>query len=179
MLENQEKSIDFVLNGEGGFVIDNGGPTNFGITAKYLMDNDRWAYDFDKNGVIDASDMKKFSVENAKFEYFKMFNKARYNLINSLEIAKRVFDVHVNSGPRQAALITQRSYNRLMSPTSKIDIDGLIGNLTIYALNSIKNIDGFVEEFKMQRVYFYRELAESNPEKYGRYLNGWVNRANT
>lgn len=177
MNDTLEKAVAFVMENEGGFVIDSGGPTNFGITAKYLMEHGRWIYDRNENGVIDEDDMHKFTRDDAITEYKGMFTSEHYQLLNDPELAIRVFDMAVNAGPFEANLLLQRVYNTFSGRRSLIE-DGKLGFSTLSFINHIKDPAGLVTQYKTQRANYYRYLADQNTEKYEKYLNNWLERAN-
>jgi lysozyme family protein len=178
-----KESIEFVLKNEGGFNIDNGGPTNFGITAKYLMDNDRWQYDLDGDGIIGIEDMKKFSKENAITEYEIMFEEDHYNLLEDsiFELTKRLFDMRVNSGPSVANKLLQKAYNVNSEEEHKLICDGILGPKTISVINEFKDeyfLRDLIEDYREERIRFYESLVDRNAEKYGPSLKSWLRRAN-
>jgi lysozyme family protein len=177
-----KESIEFVLKNEGGFTVDNGGPTNFGITAKYLMDNDRWQYDLDGDGIIGIEDMKKFSKENAITEYEIMFEEDHYNLLEDsiFELTKRLFDMCVNSGPSVANRILQKSYNIFAKEKYKLMCDGILGPKTISVINELNAcyVEDLIINYRQERIKFYESLVDRNAEKYGPSLKSWLRRAN-
>lgn len=179
MSVNVYKAIEFVLKNEGGFTIDNGGPTNFGITAKYLTKKGLVkTYDRNRNGIIDADDMRNFTREDAIKEYTIMFLENKYNLINDIDVVTRIFDCAVNCGDRRAVLLSQQAYNQCV-PYNHLDCDGILGNLTSKSINEycIAGKSIFIYSFKEKRIEFYKRLAKINPIIYGPSLNGWITRA--
>lgn len=178
-----KKCVEFVLENEGGFTVDTGGATNFGITAKYLMSNKLWKYDLNKDGYIDQSDMKRFTKEDAISVYKILFENNKYNKINSDDIAMRVFDMCVNAGYVIANKMLQcccndmKAYDKDGRTYDVLFIDGIVGNQTIYFINKLTNPEDLISEYKIARAKYYTALSESNPGKYGKYLKGWLNRA--
>jgi lysozyme family protein len=182
------KCVDFVFSNEGGFVVDDGGATNWGITAKYLMASRLWKYDFNKDGYIDQSDMKLFSKKDATDVYQSLFNRNHYNMLDSDDIAMRVFDMCVNSGYPIANKMLQSCYNNLLGVITapkdllkikRLLVDGMIGKVTIAAINSLcaKDTNSLVLMYKAARSNYYKELAERNPGKYRKDAKGWQKRA--
>ena len=178
-----KKCVDFILENEGGFTVDTGGATNFGITAKYLMANRLWKYDLSKDGYIDQSEMKRFSKKDAISVYKMLFEHNYYNKINSDDIAMRVFDMCVNAGGKIANKMLQcccndiKAYDKDGRNYDVLFIDGIVGKQTIYFINKLTNPQNLINEYKIARAKYYTALSESNPGKYGKYLKGWLNRA--
>lgn len=177
------KCVDFILENEGGFTVDTGGATNFGITAKYLMANRLWKYDLSKDGYIDQSEMKRFSKEDAISVYKMLFEHNYYNKINSDDIAMRVFDMCVNAGGKIANKMLQcccndmKAYDKDGRTYDVLFIDGIVGKQTIYFINKLTNPDDLISKYKEARAKYYTALSESNPDKYEKYLKGWLKRA--
>jgi lysozyme family protein len=177
-------AIKFVLENEGGYNVDNGGPTNYGVTAKYLISENLMQFDKNQDGIIDSKDMKAFTLDDAIFVYDRWFNLMRYNEINNMEIAKRIFDMSVNSGDYRGVRIAQSASNRFLISEGEnygdslfLRRDGILGDKTIGFLNSIKKPYLYLNFFKIERISFYKSLAEKSPEIYQKYLKGWIKRA--
>ncbi|WP_069435740.1 MULTISPECIES: putative peptidoglycan-binding domain-containing protein [Campylobacter] len=102
-------------------------------------------------------------------EFYKLnfWDKLRLDEIKSDRIADLIFKFAVNVGIKRAVRYAQMVAN--------VKIDGIIGNNTINALNSLDS--GYFEErYKAEFMKFYDELAKRNPDKNGKFLNGWSNR---
>lgn len=176
-MSNFNNCINFVLENEGGFIVDVGGPTNFGITAKYLMQNALWKYDINKDGCIDQSEMRRFSKKDAVQVYKGLFMLHKYHRINSDDLAMRVFDMCVNAGHSVANKMLQDCYNSLTND-NKLAVDGVVGKDTLAKINTFVNTSKLINAYKNARALFYLHLAERDSKKYGKYLQGWLNRAN-
>lgn len=166
--------IKFVLDEEGGFIIDDGGPTNFGITAKYLIDKGLWQYGR-IHGIIDEKDMRDFTKEDAINVYERMLYNGQYDLLINIPLATRVFDMAVNSGSHESNLLLQRAYNKF-SRTNSLKEDGILGFHTLSSVNNIDDSLGLLNQFKFERTKFYKNLVDIKPEK-KKYLNNWLKRA--
>lgn len=104
--------------------------------------------------------VKEFYKEN-------FWDKLRLDEIRSDRIADLIFKFGVNVGIKRAVRYAQMVANAR--------IDGIIGVNTINALNSLDS--GYFEErYKAEFMKFYDELVKRNPDKNGRFLNGWLNR---
>lgn len=183
-MSDASAAAQFVLKNEdsgylsgGTYVCDTGGPTKFGITAKYLMQKKLWRYDFDGDGVIDSEDMKLFSLSDAINVYTDMFYEGNYNKLSNNDLSTRVFDFAVNSGDHQSVKTLQLSYNAEVFKSNWIAEDGILGSATIERCNNYFGTDKILENFKTFRAFYYKSLVKRNSEKYGKYLNGWLKRA--
>lgn len=173
-MDNLKEVVKFVLENEGGFVIDIGGATNYGITAKYLTDNKFFQFDFDKDGAISADDMRIFTRDDAVFIYQTWWYSIRYQDILSLALATRVFDMCVNSGKKTGIRLLQQCCNNVCA--SNLVEDGILGDKTLKVVNAQLE-SAMLPAYKSERLVYYRRLASANPGKYGKYLKGWERRA--
>ena len=153
------------LQNEGGYTVDNGGPTNYGVTQK--------TYD----AVAPEVGLKPKNVKDLKYgEVRKIYEKEFYekpkiNEIKSEKLQGVVFDFAVNAGP-------QTAISRLQSVVGA-EPDGVIGKKTLKAVNDYLEKYGediLSREVIMARAGHYYELAQADPEKYGPNMNGWLNR---
>lgn len=179
-MEDFKEIADFVLKHEGGFVNDPddpGGVTNFGFTAKYLMEMGKWQYDRTGSGYIDAQDMKYFTRDDAVKELYWIWNTDNYHLLKDPEIAKRVFDFAINAGQVTAVKLLQRTYNFYVNAEA-LKLDGIIGNMTAAAINALDNKQQiiFLGRLRSAKANYYDHLVHEKPgmEKFHR---GWLKRA--
>lgn len=170
-----DKVIKYVIENEGGYVVDHAGSTNYGITLHTLQS---YAKEFkkgdkDNDGDIDIYDIQKLTVEDAK-EFYKKFwwEKYRYNEIDDFKVALKIMDLSVMTGPFQCHLIIQRSLN---ANNYKVKEDGILGDKTLLELNSI-NPDIFIASFKSEAAGYIRMIVEKRKGKFGRFQEGWLNR---
>lgn len=85
------------------------------------------------------------------------------------------YDCAVNTGPRQATLLTQRACNSLVGPYgSKLLVDGLFGPKT-RAFLTTNATPKLAETMIALREDFYRDLVARKP-KLAVFEKGWLNR---
>ena len=102
-----------------------------------------------------------------KFYKENFWDKLRLDELKSNRIADLIFKFAVNVGIKRAVRYAQMIAN--------VRLDGIIGNNTINALNSLDS--GYFEErYKAEFIKFYEGLAKDNPGRYNRFLRGWLNR---
>jgi lysozyme family protein len=169
-----EYAFNDLMKDEGGYsnqVLDDGGPTNFGITQKELT---RTYHDLRLPLLV-----KNLSIDDAK-RYYKIewWDKYHCDAINSLAIASKFFNMAVNMGPIQATRIIQRTLNM---NNYDIDEDGIMGPTTISTINELSNETylteaDFMHLIILQQTEFYEWLVHKNPDLQI-FLNGWINRA--
>lgn len=161
-MDRFSKFLDYIFKVEGGFTDDEndrGGATNFGIIEEE-------AREFGYTG-----DMRNLTKDFAKNIYLK-----KYYLGNKLDkvinnkVALSIFDWVVNSGRRgiKKAQIVANKFG------ANLVIDGIIGNKTLEAINSI-NPEAFLKEYHEMQRTFYKNLAARDSTQED-FLKGWLNR---
>lgn len=156
--------IEKVLAHEGGYVNDPndaGGETNYGISKRSYPN----------------TDIKNLTKHQACEIYFNDFwiKPKIYLLVNpnpdtgNLNIAYKVFDLGINTGPNRSIKMLQQAYNAL---NHTIGCDGIIGPQTLG-----------VKDYPYQGVLFGGLINQAANYYYSlnqpRYINGWINRLNS
>ena len=162
-MERFERIFDYLLRVEGGYSDDEndkGGKTKYGITEEEAR---KYGY---------KGDMQDLTKDFAKNIYLK-----KYYLGNKLDkvvndkVALSICDWAVNSG-RNGTKNAQIAINQLTN--ANLDVDGIIGNKTLEALNSV-DPEKFLEVYhNLQRIY-YKGKVEADRTQEG-FLTGWLNR---
>lgn len=157
-----EKIFNYLLYVEGGYtddMYDKGGKTKYGIIE---VEARKYGY----RGL-----MKDFTLELAKEIYFKKYY-TKYNLdkIDNNEVALSICDWTVNSGSwglkKAQQTLNELGYNLV--------VDGIFGNKTIQALNTVDVIK-FLELYHNKQRLFYNNIVKNNPTQ-KKFLQGWLNR---
>jgi lysozyme family protein len=161
-MANYDNCIPFLLSNEGGILVDprTGENSNFGITQKDLQ-----AFNWYPN---DPKLLTENDVKNIYYIFF--WQKWNMKNIKSDIFARKVFDMIINMGPKQAALCLQRALG-----FGADQIDGIIGFRTIEDLNQWSE-EVILPKIVEQCVDFYTKLAASD-QKYAKYKDGWLRRA--
>jgi len=174
------KAAEIILNNEGGYVNDPndpGGATNFGISLRFLktvgVDGD-----LDGDGDIDIDDIKLLTPTKSGDIYRKYFwNINRYNLINNQEVATKLFDFSVNASSVRGHKIMQKALNNMPDCGQEfLVVDGVLGKKTMSAINNANPEQLILNYIEFLKAY-YQGLWESDPAKWGKYLKGWMRRA--
>jgi lysozyme family protein len=149
-----ERCIPIILRHEGGYVNhpnDPGGETKYGISKRAFPDEN----------------IKNLTVDRAKEIYKEYYwDSMGVEGIDNIQLALHVFDHGVNAGPKTSIRMLQR--------LAGVNDDGVIGPVTLEAVNSKELLDSFEKE----RVKYYIRLATKRPNLKV-FLKGWLNRVNT
>jgi lysozyme family protein len=171
-------AIEFVLKHEGGFVNskkDPGGATNYGVSLRFLK---AAGLDIDLDGDVDVNDILALDKDRAREIYRRFWwNKYHYWGISDSDIAKKILDMSVHMGAKQAHKIAQIAVNRLCD--KPIAVDGLLGPETFRAINKLVaegKTQALYDELKDNAAHFYINLAADVPEL-KLFLKGWLRRA--
>ena len=137
-----------LLGNEGGYTVDDGGPTNWGITEAVAR----------RNGYSgDMKDLPRDVAMNiAQKEYWLPNHCDQF----SDEVAFQVLDAAYNGG----------SPARWLQEAVGVPVDGVIGPVTIQAVNSA-NQDKVVMRFLSYRLTYLTSLSV-----WSAYGKGWSNR---
>jgi lysozyme family protein len=150
--------INRVLKREGGFVIDHAGPTNFGITIPPYKE-------YTKKDITEQ-DIRNMTKEEAIGFYSWLFTKKRLAEINNFELMDLLFDSMINHGNEVAVSWAQKY--------AKVTRDGILGPISIAAIN--KDFKSVYYGVLSERFMLVGYIAKKNPDKYLKYLEGWINR---
>ena len=175
------KSVLTILKHEGGFINDKddpGGATNYGVSLRFLLqEGDLAIGDIDGDGDIDADDVSKMTIEQAKAVYFKCWwQKYGYEQIGDLALVTKVFDMSVNMGGKQAHTLLQRAILACGIPVVE---DGALGPKCFGAMDSIVSAgggDALLASLRSEQAGFYRTLICQKPV-FEKYRKGWLRRA--
>lgn len=152
-----KKAVELVLQHEGGYVNDPqdpGGETNYGISKRNYSR-------------LDIRNMTRdMAVQIYYDDYWKRYG---YGMIASDDLAAKVFDMAVNMGAKRAHMILQEAINR--TTPWRLAVDGILGPLTIEAINNHPYQELLLAELKLGAIAFY--LGLNKP----RFIVGWVRRA--
>lgn len=158
-----EKIFDYLLKVEGGYSDDKndkGGKTKFGITEEE-------ARDFGYKGSM--QDLTKDFAKNIYLKKYYLGNKL--DKVVDDKVALSICDWAVNSG-RNGTKNAQIAINQLTN--ANLDVDGIIGNKTLEALNSV-DPGKFLEIYhNLQRIYYRSKIEADSTQE--RFLTGWLNR---
>lgn len=161
-------SLDIIIENEGGFVNnpdDRGGPTNYGLSKRFL----------DKYHGRDVSiqEIAELTAEDAREIYTDAFYlKPRLDeLPRALRLA--VFDCLVHSGESNAIKILQFAINEVHGKTL-VKVDGINGSKTIgacYLTDGQELLDALTD----CRKDFLSTLVAQDSSQH-QFFGGWLNR---
>ena len=158
-----ERIFDYLLKVEGGYSNDKhdkGGKTKYGITEED-------AREFGYKG--DMQDLTKDFAKNIYLKKYYLGNKLD-KVVND-KVALSICDWTVNSG-KNGIKNAQIAINQLTN--ANLDVDGIIGNKTLEALNAA-DPEKFLEVYhNLQRIYYRSKVADDKTQE--NFLAGWLNR---
>lgn len=156
-MANFNEAIKFVLRWEGGETTDTGGFTKYGISQKAYPNLNISALTLDQARAIYRRDY---------------WDKIQGDKIQDQGNALALLDYSVNAGPGRAVRDAQRVLN---AAGYNLAVDGALGPLTLAAINRRGPL--FAAALTAERKKFYNRLVQQNPEKYRKYLRGWLRRS--
>jgi lysozyme family protein len=145
------------LKEEGGFSdnpLDSGGPTNLGITLATLS---HWL-----GGQATVEDVQNLTVADVTPIYHQLYWQAVHGDALPAGVDLMVWDTAVNSGPLEAIELLQR--------TVHVKDDGLIGPITMAAVNAIAP-KLILQGYGVARAAFYRDSS-----RFAVFGKGWLAR---
>ena len=162
-MDRFERIFDYLLKVEGGYSNDKndkGGKTKYGIIEEE-------ARDFGYKG-----DMQDLTIDFAKNIYLKKcYLGNKLDKVVNDKVALSICDWAVNSG-RNGTKNAQIAINQLTN--ANLDVDGIIGNKTLEALNTA-DPEKFLEVYhNLQRIYYKGKVEADRTQE--RFLTGWLNR---
>lgn len=154
------KAVDVVLSHEGGYVNnvnDSGGETKFGVSKRSYPNED----------------IKNLTIARAKQIYLADFwSPYKYDGIVSEAFATKLFDTAVNVGSKRAFRFAQQALVKL---GKVVTVDGIFGNGTLAAINSVDN-SVLLNVYRDIQAEYYKGLVAADPSK-AVFLRGWLIRA--
>lgn len=153
-------AFERVIYHEGGYVNhphDLGGETKYGIS--------KLSYPH--------LDIESLTLDQAKSIYYTDFwCNGKYAGITDESVAIKLFEIGVNVGINQSNKLVQRA---LRAVDSTVDEDGIIGSITLKAINESDPTD-LLAALKSEIAGYYRLIAQANPSQQ-KFITGWLNRA--
>lgn len=163
------KTIPHILKWEGGFVElknDKGGATNYGVTIS------TWkaaGYDKDGDGDIDVDDLKIITIDDFKTIFKKYYwDRWKADQIKNQSIANILVDWCYNSGA-WGVRIPQQLLN--------LKSDGIVGPMTLNAINNHPNQKALFDMIWSARYKFYQKIVNNDASQFI-FLKGWLRRLN-
>lgn len=158
-----DRAFALTVGHEGGLVdhpSDPGGLTKFGITKR----------DFP------ALDIPNLTLDEARELYLEHYwTAAGLDRVGDGEIACKMFDMGVNMGARRMTIVVQQAINYLLRRGDELEVDGILGPLTVEAVNGAEPRDLFLA-LKGEHYVWYRTLIAKN-ENLEPFARGWLRRA--
>ena len=152
-----ELAIAFTLKAEGKFVIDDGGPTMFGVTQHVY-----YAHRIANHELTRSVELIE-PIEVHAIMFYEYWLPAHCDSMPE-KLAIAMFDWSYNHGATGAIVTLQTCLG--------VANDGIWGPITATAIP--RAATGLVARFLDARRAWYQAAAFENEEKYGKYLRGWL-----
>lgn len=163
-----EGLVPHILKWEGGWANDPddlGGATNRGVTFKtYKLYRQQRGL-----AVPSIGDLRRLTDEEFT-DILKMmyWNPCKGDFIVNQSVANAIVDWAWNSGVKTAVKEVQKILG--------VKVDGIIGSVTLAALNSRSPLPLF-GQIRKARIDYFHSIVEARPAN-GKFLRGWLNRVN-
>ena len=147
---------------DGGYNVtkgDAGGATKWGISLRFLQGLGR-AWDKDRDGDVDAADIRALSIEDARLIYLAHFWRPIRGDELPPPLALLVFDAAVHSGPLTAIRWLQRAVGVLE--------DGRFGPITLAKVLATPDA--------CERFHTTRAIALTDMKDWATFSRGWARR---
>lgn len=147
---------------------DSGGMTYKGVSRNNNPAWEGWAFvDANPNAeMLEHNTVLQDKVE--QFYHLHFWNKIKGDSIAYQAVAEEIFLSAVNIGYKKAVMLAQE--------ISFVKIDGIFGNKTLLAVNSISPAV-FCEKYTELEIKYYEAIVERKPSQ-KKFIKGWVARAN-
>ena len=161
-LEDYYEAYKYVSTNEGWALTCDPIPTMGGTTQGWL----------DAIGVkMNIADLTPTIQRELYLDY--IWGPCKYNELNNVKVATKVFDMNINMGQYQAHLLFQRAINDVLY--EQLKVDGIVGNKTIKNANFC-NSDNLLKCMAKRSIDFYNLLVKKNPSN-AKYTDSWLRRA--
>lgn len=164
-----DKLVPHILKWEGGWANDPddlGGATNKGVTFKTYKSYCR----IEGKPVPSIGDLRRLTDEEFKDILKTLYwNPCKGDFIVSQSVANAIVDWAWNSGTATAIKEVQKELG--------VKVDGIIGNVTLSAINSASPLPLFGRIQQARKRYIER-ICEARPAN-RKFYRGWMNRINS
>lgn len=147
---------------------DTGGMTYKGIARNHHPGWKGWAF-VDANpkpAILEKNEVLQEMVE--QFYLVNFWQPIKGDRIMYQATAEELFLSAVNIGIKKACMLAQE--------VAGVRIDGVIGDKSISAINALSP-DIFCERYTELEMKYYEAIVDRKPEQ-GKFLRGWIARAN-
>lgn len=164
MTSDTDRIIDGLIAHEGGYVdhpADRGGPTKYGITRKTLA---AW-----RKRAVTAAQVRTLTEAEAREIYRGAYlTGPGFDRIEDARLRAQVVDAAVLHGPGWAA--------RRLQEVAGVRADGVIGPVTIRAVNFAGKMEALANRFAARRIRKLARIVARDPTQLP-FLVGWIGRA--
>jgi len=112
----------------------------------------------------------KNSERITKKRFKEFYTEMKLNKIKETMLAEELIDNAINSSCEDAVKIIQNSYNILSVKGKNLEVDGIMGEETIKAINNYKNPLELFVWVNMNQFNYYKEHNASSS-----FMKEWIN----
>lgn len=162
-------SVAWVFDAEGFFsddASDRGGATKFGISLRFLKQLPGNQGDLNRDGVVDAADVRFVTIKRAREIYLAEFWEPCRCAALPRPLDAVVFCAAVNHGEHVAKSLLQSALG--------VKADGLIGRVTLAAAQAA-NLEELIPDLLARRAMFYADIVASDTSQ-AKFERGWYRR---
>lgn len=169
-MANIDKLLPHIIKWEGGAKftndpLDRGGATKYGVTIGTLQS---LKYDNNHDGKVSVDDVKSLQLDDFKYILKTQYwDRWKADDIANQSVANLLVDWLWGSG-KWAITIPQSLLG--------VPADGVVGNVTINALNTSNQRIIYNKVWQARRQFYYN-IVKNNPSQ-SKWLKGWLNRLN-
>ena len=175
---SKEKLILKILESEGGYVFDkddSGKETYRGISRRFHPEWKGWKIVDLYKPLKTNQIIKSTSLEN---EIIKFYDDNYYKAVKGDEIKDdmiraHIFDMAINAGIKTSIKILQKSISDVYD--IKIDVDGIIGKVTLSYTNNDDKLEDLRKQIIIERENYYKSIVKQHPKNL-KFLDGWLTR---
>lgn len=162
-------SVGWVFDAEGFYSndpTDRGGATKFGISLRFLKQLPRNEGDLNRDGIVDAADVRFVTVDKAREIYLSEFWEPCRCSALPRPLDCVMFCAAVNHGEHVAKLLLQSALG--------VKADGFIGRVTLAAAQAAQPAE-IVPEYLARRAMFYADIVAADATQ-AKFERGWYRR---
>ena len=157
------KVIPSILAIEGEYTpgeFDYGGETKYGISKRQYPHLD----------IANLDETRALTILESDY-----WNRYRIGEIIDQTIANQVFFLFINMSPIDAAIIVQKAVNACGRTIISVKTDGVMGSITIQAINSISRF-WLGDRIKLEACRYYLDETDKDKNQIPNF-RGWIRRA--
>lgn len=172
-----DENMFVVIKAEGGYQNDPNDSVNFcgGVNAGTKYGVSAQGYQAFFGQCPSPQTMKDLSIDTAKqIGKGNYWDKINGDKVDNQSVANMMFSYIWGSGASEISSLKAVA-NQVNGKRVMVENDNKITDNEVAIINGL-NQELYFNALKEFRIRFFNGLATKNPERYGKYLQGWLNR---